>query len=90
MGCNCKAKKNYDNFVAKYGEMPPEDTERKLNVSYVLKSCIQGILNILMGILLCSLFIIISIPIVFYIGGCIVIGKEPHIKLMNFNRKKNE
>lgn len=87
MGCNCKAKNNYEKFVTKYGEIPPENTENKLNLSYVLKICIQGVLQILMGILLCVLFIIISIPLVLYIGGCIIIGKEAHIKLLRFKKK---
>lgn len=90
MGCNCKAKNNYEKFVAKYGEMPPENTENKLNVSYVLKILVQGFLQILMGILLCVLFIIISIPLVLYIGGCIILGKEAHVKLLRFNKKSNE
>lgn len=90
MGCNCKAKNNYEKFVAKYGEMPPENTDKKLNLSYISKIFIQGILQILMGILLCVLFIIISIPLVLYIGGCIILGKEAHVKLLRFNRKSNE
>lgn len=90
MGCNCKAKNNYEKFVAKYGEVPPENTENKLNLSYILKICIQGILQILMGILLCVLFIVISIPLVLYIGGCIILGKEAHVKLLRFNRNSNE
>lgn len=35
--------------------------------------------------------IIIAVPIVFYIGGCMIIGKEAHIKLLNFKKKnKND
>lgn len=90
MGCNCKARNNYEKFVSKYGEMPVENNENKLNINYFFKVCIQGILQILMGILLCVLFIIISIPLVFYIGGCIVLGKEAHVKLFRFNKKRNE
>lgn len=90
MGCNCKAQNNFNKIASKYGEMPVETNGNKLNINNIFKVCVQGILQILMGILLCILFIIISIPLVFYIGGCIIFGKEAHVKLFRFNKKRNE
>lgn len=88
MGCNCKAQNNFNKIVSKYGDITPEIKDNKLNLKDIISVCLVGIGQILMGILLCVLFIIIAIPMVLYIGFCMIFGKEAHIKLLKFNKKK--
>lgn len=72
MGCNCK--KTY-NKLEKY-------SDNKINNN---KGIINNILNLILqigfGILIACLFIIIIIPIIVYITICLIIGKEPSIRI---------
>lgn len=91
MGCNCKAQNNFNKIVSKYGDALPDKIEGRVGFRGIIDACMNAIGQILTGILLCVLFIIIAVPIVFYIGGCMIVGKEAHIKLLNFKKnKKND
>lgn len=91
MGCNCKAQNNFNKIASKYGDALPNKIEGKAGFRGIIDACMNAIGQIITGILLCVLFIVIAVPIVFYIGGCMIIGKEAHIKLLNFKKKnKND
>lgn len=88
MGCNCKAQNNFNKIASKYGEVLPEQKINKLGFKEIVNMCMVGVGKIITGILLCVLFIIIAIPIVLYIGACMIVGKEAHIKLLNLKKNK--
>lgn len=79
MGCNCK--KTYDK-VKKYADNREqlEQEENEINQNIVNKIA-RFINQILLGIISSCLFIIISIPLTLYIIGCILLGKQPYIRI---------
>lgn len=90
MGCNCK--KTYDN-VKKYADNREqlEQEENEINQNIVNKIA-RFITQILLGIISSCLFIIISIPLTLYIIGCILLGKQPYIRIKDpkkFFKKKD-
>ena len=79
MGCNCK--KTYDK-VKKYADNREqlEQEENEINQNIVNKVA-RFITQIFFGIISSCLFIIISIPLTLYIIGCILLGKQPYIRI---------
>lgn len=79
MGCNCK--KTYDR-VKKYADNKEqlEQEENELNKNIINKIA-RFFTQIFIGIISSCLFIIVVIPITLYIIGCILIGKEPYVRI---------
>ena len=79
MGCNCK--KTYDK-VKKYADNREqlEQEENEINQNIVNKVA-RFITQFFFGIISSCLFIIISIPLTLYIIGCILLGKQPYIRI---------
>lgn len=79
MGCNCK--KTYDR-VKKYADNREqiEQEENELNKNIINKIA-RIFTQILLGIISSCLFIIVVIPITLYIIGCILMGKEPYVRI---------
>lgn len=84
MGCNCK--KKYDS-LSKYADNKTE--EKNDSIPYRIANLIA---QILFGTLTAILFAIIVIPILIYIIICIILGKEPSIRIKNPKKyfKRNE
>lgn len=89
MGCNCKAQNNFNKIASKYGEILPENAHGKIDFMNPIKTLIGWIMKIIVGIMICMLFIIISIPIILYVGLFMIVGKEAHINLTKFKIFKN-
>lgn len=89
MGCNCK--KTY-NKMKKYADNR-DDLERQEEINQRLVNKIARLIQqIAIGIIASIFFIIIAIPIVIYIFGCILFGKEPYVRILkmkNLFRKRN-
>lgn len=81
MSCNCKKKRDKLKAIADNREqLEREDYE--INHKIVNKVA-RAIIQAVFGIVALSLIIVITVPLLLYIGGCMVIGKEPYIKLKN-------
>lgn len=82
MGCNCK--KKYD-VLKKYSDEPFENSGEHGIFYKIMLSLAQ----LCFGILLAPLIIVVTIPFILWIIVCIMIGKEPVIKLkIPFKKKK--
>ena len=79
MGCNCK--KTYDKMV-KYSD---GYTDEKTGVSSTLLKVTNKIAQFFFGILVGGIVIVMIVPIVVFLIGCLIVGKEPKF---NFTKKK--
>lgn len=79
MGCNCK--KTYDKMV-KYSD---GYTDEKTGVSSTLLKVTNKIAQFFFGILVGGIVIVMIVPIVVFLIGCLIVGKEPNF---NFTKKK--
>lgn len=81
MGCNCK--KTYDKVkkIADNREQL-EQEEYQINQN-IVNNVAKWIMQITGGIVAACLFIIVAIPIMLYVIGCIIIGKEPIVRITN-------
>jgi hypothetical protein len=83
MGCNCK--KTYDKLkkvADNREEIEEEENEINQNIVNRVASFIS---QIAFGIIAAFVFIIVVIPLVLYITGCIILGKDPTVKIINPN-----
>lgn len=84
MGCNCK--KRIEN-IKKYSDN--KHNEEQINDNLVNKIA-RIIVQIVVGIIACCIFVIVVIPIIIYLMVCIIIGKEPNIRIKkSFFKKLN-
>lgn len=82
MGCNCK--KKYD-ALKKYSDEPSENSGEH-GIFYKIMLFLA---QLCIGILLAPLIIVVTIPFILWIIVCIMMGKEPVIKLkIPFKKKK--
>ena len=81
MGCNCK--KTYDKMV-KYSD---GYTDEKTGVSRTLLKVTNKIAQFFFGILVGGIVIVMIVPIVVFLIGCLIVGKEPNF---NFTKKKKD
>lgn len=81
MGCNCK--KTYDKMV-KYSD---GYTDEKTGVSSTLLKVTNKIAQFFFGILVGGIVIVMIVPIVVFLIGCLIVGKEPNF---NFTKKKKD
>lgn len=83
MGCNCK--KTYDKFKKVADNRDEiEEEEKNIDQNVVIKIA-SFISQMAFGIIAAFVFIIVVIPLVLYITGCIIIGKDPTVKIINPN-----
>jgi hypothetical protein len=85
MGCACKNDlKKFEKYAD--GKIELEDNETLLGKIF------QMILQFCFGIVAGAVIIIAVIPLLVYIIGCLLIGKQPFVKLFNikkiFSKKK--
>lgn len=85
MGCACK------NDLKKFEKYADGKIELEDNGSWYGK-IIQALLQFCFGIVCGAVIIITVIPLLVYIIGCLLIGKQPFVKLINikkiFSKKK--
>ncbi len=84
MGCNCK--KTYDKvkkFADNREQLKQEEDEINQNI---VNNVAKWITQIIFGIIAACLFIIVAIPVMIYVTGCVLIGKEPTIRIKSPNK----
>lgn len=81
MGCSCKNKANL--LDTKYG-----DGNNEKNETFLLK-ILNFILQIAFGILCGAIIIVMGVFVLFYVVGCIIIGRQPSFKIKNIEKFKN-
>lgn len=81
MGCKCKKQAEK---IKKYADNREqlEQEEYELNHNIVNKVA-KVISQVFFGILILALLIIVTVPLVFYVGGCVILGKQPYIKIQS-------
>lgn len=83
MACNCK--KQIDRINEKYGD--GDNTEVKLNP---LLRILQFILQIGFGILCGAIIIVMIVPMLIYVIFCMMFGKQPGFRIIDFNKRLNK
>lgn len=83
MACNCKNKyKAMEKYADGNGDSGKNE---KLNpFMKILRILLQLVFGIFCGVVI----IIMIVPMLIYIIGCLITGKEAHFKIKNFNKKK--
>ena len=81
MGCNCK--KTYDK-MEKYSDGYTGD---KTDINSTLLKVVNKIAQFFFGILVGGIVIVMIAPIVVFLIGCLIVGKEPNF---NFTKKKKD
>lgn len=81
MGCNCK--KKYD-VMKKYSDEGNTDDENKLSTSQKLAKIPM---QIMFGILCGAVIIVALVPMLIYVIGCLMLGKQPEFKIKRFKKK---
>ena len=79
MGCNCK--KTVDKINEKLG-----DGEEVVEKSNPLSMIIKFFGQILIALLCGAITIVLIIPMLIYVIVCLMFGKQPHIRIRNFNK----
>lgn len=83
MPCNCKNKyKSMEKYADGNGGSSKSE---KLNP---FMRILQILLQLVFGIFCGVVIIIMIVPMLIYIIGCLITGKEAHFKIKNFNKKK--
>lgn len=73
MGCACKRSlKNAE----KYNDDPIEEQSPN-----IIKQITQKLVQLCFGVIVGCLLIVVSIPFLFYVIGCLMLGKEPHLMI---------
>lgn len=90
MGCNCKAQNDFKKISDKYGDKAAEinNNRNKMSFKGVFQTFLNVILSIITGILSCVLFIIMAIPMIIYVMGFILVGKEPVVTIPWMGQQK--
>ena len=83
MACNCK---NKYKTMEKYADGNNDGGKsEKLNP---FMRILQILLQLVFGIFCGVVIIIMIVPMLIYIIGCLITGKEAHFKIKNFKKKK--
>lgn len=78
MGCACK---NKIKSIEKYSE-DNKDIQEDINIIMkVLQLCFQMFFGIFIGVII----VLVTIPLLIYIIGCIMLGKQPTVMLKRKN-----
>lgn len=81
--CNCKNKyKKMEKYAD--GSDSHQDSDKKLNP---FMKILQILLQICFGIFCGVVIIIMIVPMLLYIIGCLMTSKEAHFKIKNFKKK---
>lgn len=80
MACNCKGKEIVKK-IEKYSDFQPETKRSGTKWLKYAEAIVERVLTILFGLLMGVLFIVITIPTLVYVGGCVIFGIEPHINI---------
>lgn len=83
MPCNCKNTYKKMKKYADNGDLH-EDGGKKLSP---FMKILQILLQICFGIFCGVVIIIMIVPMLLYIIGCLMTGKEAHFKIKNFKKK---
>ena len=84
MACNCKNKyKKMEKYADSGGSQV--NNEKKLNP---FMKIMQILLQLCFGIFCGIVIIIMIVPMLIYIIGCLITGKEAHFKIRNIFKKK--
>ena len=83
MACNCK---NKYKKMEKYADSVSSqvNNEKKLNP---FMKIMQILLQLCFGIFCGIVIIIMIVPMLIYIIGCLITGKEAHFKIKDFSKK---
>lgn len=85
MGCNCKNKyKGFEKLA--YGG---KSTDEKKKFNWFEK-ILKVLLQIGFGILSGAVIIIMIVPMLVYIIGCLILGKEAHFNIKNITKKQKK
>lgn len=79
MGCSCK------NDLKKFEKYTDDKIELEMNDVWYNK-ILQSIFQFCFGIIAGSIIIILLIPLLVYVIGCLLIGKQPYVRLFNINK----
>lgn len=84
MACNCKNKyKKMEKYAD--GGSSQDNNGKKLNP---FMKIIQILLQFCFGIFCGVVIIIMIVPMLLYIIGCLITGKEAHFRIKDFSKKK--
>lgn len=83
MACNCKNKYKKMEKYADSGSSQVNN-EKKLNP---FMKIMQILLQLCFGIFCGIVIIIMIVPMLIYIIGCLITGKEAHFKIKDFSKK---
>lgn len=81
MGCNCKKRYNQLKGISDNKE-ELEQEENELNQG-IVNSVAGWISQFIFGIITICVFIVVIIPLILYIIVCIILGKEPSVRIRN-------
>ncbi len=86
MGCNCKNKyKSFEEIADGNGD---EIDAKKEKLNFPMK-ILQIFMQLIFGIFCSVVIIIMIVPMLLYIIGCLITGKQAQFKLKKFGKKKN-
>lgn len=84
MGCNCK--KKVEMIDRKYGDDGGYDGPEH----NIFQKIMYGFLQFFFGIFFAAILIVMVIPMLIYLIFCIVTGKEPSFRIIDFRKKFNK
>lgn len=79
MGCNCKRTMN---TMVKYSEDEQDENVKTNWIKRIPNILFQAFFGLIVG----SLVIVLIIPILIYVLICLILGKEPSLRIKNFNK----
>jgi hypothetical protein len=84
MGCNC-GKKNL-NRISKYTDDGQDFNED----GGIIVKAVQGMVQIMFGILMAIIFIVMAVPMIAYVIFCLVFNLTPSVRLRDFRKLFNK
>lgn len=84
MACNCK---NKFKKMEKYADNTASQSKNEKKLNPFMK-ILQILLQLCFGIFCGVVIIIMIVPMLLYIIGCLITGKEAHFRIKNFSKKK--
>lgn len=95
MGCNCKAKRDFSVFK-KYSEEPRNgaDYTPEVGMTNWFEKVVYAIMRLIGTVVLFSVFLVVAVPLLIYVGVCMALGMPAKVVLKNpykwLNRKNKD
>lgn len=84
MGCNCKAKRDFNTF-RKYSEeqVSGSDFTPSVDMGNWFERIIYSLFKLVGSVIVFALFLVVAVPLLIYVGVCMALGMPAKVVLKN-------